>query len=171
MRSFISAAIVLLCAGAGFSWTTQTANYASPGYPSAYPNDNDTSYTVSVNGATKIRVHFSAFNTESGYDVLIVMDGAGNKIASYSGNRGSFTSVEVAGSVMKLRFLSDGDVNAAGWKIDRIEFEPQAPSTTTVTAVAAASTRSGMGAIPYAGGVTFGCGRRRFDRRGRGAVQ
>lgn len=155
MRHWLAAILVLFCVGAGYSWTTQSASYASPGYPSSYANNSDASFTISVSGASKIRVHFSAFNTESGYDILTVMDGSGNKIASYSGNRGAFTSVEVSGSVMKLRFVSDNDVNAAGWKIDRVEYQPETPSTTTVSTVAAASSRTGMGAVPYAGGVTF----------------
>ncbi len=141
------------------TWNTETASYTSPNYPSNYDNNYNNTITITKTGATSIRVHFSAFNTESGYDFVYIQDSAGNNITSYSGNRGAFTSVEVTGSTLKVKFTSDYSVTATGWKIDRIEYlggtVTTTSTTTTTTTIAGPSARSGMGAIPYTGGVTF----------------
>ena len=86
----------------GVTWVAQTENVTSPNYPSAYPNNQDVTVTLTKSGATSVRVHFSAFNTESGYDFVKILNGSGTEVASYNGNKGAFTSIEVAGDTIKV---------------------------------------------------------------------
>jgi len=104
------------------TWTAETKNVSSANYPSDYPNNVDKTDTFTKSGATKMRVHFSAFATESGYDKVYILNGAGTVLATYDGSKGAFTSAEVDGDTIKVRFTSDGSVVAAGWKIDKIEY-------------------------------------------------
>lgn len=106
----------------GSSWQSESQSVTSVNYPSNYTNDQDTTYTFTQTGASKVRVHFSAFNTESNYDFVYILDGSGNTIATYTGSLGSFTSEEVDGSTLKVRFVSDYSVTKTGWAIDTFEY-------------------------------------------------
>lgn len=102
-------------------WTSVSKSATSPGYPSSYPNNANDSVTLSVPGASKIRVKFDAFNLESNYDFLYLLNGSGSTVATYTGNKGAFTSADVAGDTVTLRFVSDYSVNAAGYKVSQVE--------------------------------------------------
>lgn len=106
------------------TWQSDSASYTSPSYPSAYPNNQDVTTTITKSGATKIRVKFSAFDTESNYDYVYILDGSGNQVASYTGSKGAFTSIEVTGDTLKVRFVSDYSVTKTGFKIDTVEYLP-----------------------------------------------
>ena len=41
--------------------------------------------------------------------------------ATYHGNLGAFTSVDVAGDTIKVHFTSDSSVRRSGWHIDTLE--------------------------------------------------
>lgn len=117
-------------------WVSVSADYGSPNYPSDYPNSQDDTTTITKSGATKIRVVFDAFYTESGYDYVYILDGSGSQVASYNGNLGSFTSVEVDGDTLKVRFTSDGSVVKSGFHIDTVEYYTAGSTATTTTTVA-----------------------------------
>ena len=78
--------------------------------------------TITKAGASKIRVHFSAFDVEQGYDFTYILNGSGTQVKEYTGNQGAFTSVEVGGDTLKVNFQSDYSVNRSGWKIDKVEY-------------------------------------------------
>jgi hypothetical protein len=76
-------------------------------------------YTVTFcSGSTAtIQIAFSAFNTESGYDIMEFFDGAttgATSLGSSTGNIGA-NVVQSSGSCLTIRFTSDGSITASGW--------------------------------------------------------
>ena len=94
-------------------------------YDSGGPNSdyaNNLTYTMTFYPQTEgasIRVVFSEFNTESGYDYLYIYDGTSTsdtQIGRYDGTNspGTVTATNSAGA-LTFRFTSDQGVTAAGW--------------------------------------------------------
>ena len=94
-------------------------------YDNGGPNNNysnNRNYTLTFLPAiegNKIRVNFTEFNTESGYDYLYVYDGTSTnapQIGQYHGNDGpgEVTATNEAGA-LTFRFTSDQGVNSSGW--------------------------------------------------------
>jgi hypothetical protein len=71
--------------------------------------------------AKAVRVKFSEFVTERGYDFVHVYDGQGVQAATYTGNRGPFVSVEVPGNVLTVELVADRSKRAHGFDI--VEYE------------------------------------------------
>lgn len=95
----------------------------SPNYPNDYPSNTNQTWTIQGPAdADTMNVHFSDFNTESGYDKVFIMDANDTVIATYSGNKGAFTSAAVEGNVIKIRLISDYSVNRDGFKIDNYSY-------------------------------------------------
>lgn len=102
----------------------QRVNYTlSTSHP--YADNQSLKYTISVpQGATYLRIHFSAFDTEKRYDPLTIR--AGTKELSYSGKLGAFNTgyLKVSNlSKVDLSFVSDRSQSAYGWDIDYIEIQ------------------------------------------------
>lgn len=103
-------------------WNSECTHESSPNYPSDYPNDYNHTISFTKSGASKMRLHFAAFRIESGYDNVDILDGNDRTVATYTGNKGAFTSVEVSDNTIKLRFVSDYSVTDTGWLIDALEW-------------------------------------------------
>ncbi len=103
-------------------WHTVNHTVTSPSYPNNYSNNYDHTWTIAEPGALKMKVHFSSFNTRHSYDTVYVKNGAGSTVASYYGNQGSFTSPEVDGDTIKIRFNTNSWGTRIGWKIDKYEY-------------------------------------------------
>ena len=94
---------------------------------SAHPYANDTRLvcTQTIPGATRLRVHFSSFETEDQFDVVSIGDGP-RQVQTLSGtpfgSSGDGFSLAVRGDTIVVRFLSDSSVTANGFEIDRIEY-------------------------------------------------
>ena len=94
--------------------------YDSGGANDAY--GNNLTYTMTFYPQTEgasIRVVFSEFNTESGYDYLYIYDGTSTSatlIGQYSGTTspGTVTATNPEGA-LTFKFTSDQSVTAAGW--------------------------------------------------------
>ncbi len=120
-------------------YTPVSVDIHSPNYPSNYPNNRDETYTITQIDASKIKLHFSAFNLEynwyCGWDyVKIYKDSITNSnlLDTFCGNLGSFTtSSYTLGSTKKLIivFHSDYSVTYSGFKIDRYEYLPEDVAT------------------------------------------
>lgn len=101
--------------------STCAANfYDSQGPTVNYLNNENHTYTIYPSPGNVLRVVFSAFNTESGFDFLYIYNG--NSISSplvgtYSGTTspGTITSSAADGS-LTFRFTSDVSNRAAGWQ-------------------------------------------------------
>jgi len=94
----------------------------STNYPADYPNNDSVSDTLTKAGASKVRVHFDAFNTEAGYDFVTITDASDVVKYTYDGNLGSFTSGEVAGTTLKVKFTSDGSERRPGYNVDALDY-------------------------------------------------
>lgn len=100
-------------------WTYE--NVTNVGSPHNYPNNYDNTYVYTKEGALKVSVHFSRFETESSYDFVYIYDVNDNLIAEYSGTLNPFT-VEVPGNTIKVRFVSDYSVVGYGYNIDQVGY-------------------------------------------------
>jgi subtilisin family serine protease len=98
-------------------WTEKPATAVETTHP--YPNDAKLVFQVQAPGAKHIRVHFSRFETESGFDQLVLRDSAGTVVKSYSGTLGEFWSADALGDSLRLEFSSDYSNNAFGFIVDR----------------------------------------------------
>ena len=99
-------------------WITVVHSISSP-HP--YSERYDNTWIISYPGAKRIKVHFSKLDTEEDFDFVYLYDKNDNKIATYSGNLGTFWSAEVPGDIVKVRFKSDDDGNYYGFDIDKYE--------------------------------------------------
>lgn len=88
-----------------------------------YADNMDKSWTIKVDGASKIAVHFARFETENNYDKVFFHDASGNLVGQMTGsNDGSFSPV-VDGDTMVIRMTSDGSVNRYGFSIDKVHYK------------------------------------------------
>ena len=81
-------------------------------------------------GATRIRFHFSSFNTESGYDFTYVSDGDFLQVQALSGTpfgTGSGNSAAVAADTIVARFKADAVITRPGFVIDMVEYFQPVP--------------------------------------------
>lgn len=89
--------------------------------PHQYANNYSNTWTINVPGANAVRVRFTNFSLGYG-DVVNIYDAYDNLYATYTGELGDFTSVEIPGNSMKIEFISD-DVNQGyGFDIKHAEY-------------------------------------------------
>lgn len=80
-------------------------------------------WTINVPGAKQISIHFSKFETESGFDYVTVMDSTGKVVAKLSGNKKDFSTAPVDGESVTLKFKADDSVQAYGFDIDYVHYQ------------------------------------------------
>ena len=99
--------------------TTSGTFYDSGGVSSGY--NNSETYTVTFNSGTsdKIRLTFSSFSTELGFDYLYIYDGTSTAAAQVAGSPFSGTTlpgtITSTASSLTVKFVSDGSVTSTGW--------------------------------------------------------
>ncbi len=77
-----------------------------------------------------MKVHFSEFETEDGWDYVYIYDKSDNEIASYTGSLGAFWSAEVNFKTIKIRLVTNNTITDYGFDIDEYAYEHiPAPST------------------------------------------
>lgn len=103
-------------------WRSRSISAATINYPSNYPNNMDVTRTITEAGALAMRVHFSNFETEARYDYARIQNGAGTELIKYDGQLPQFTSIQVAGSEIRIRYTSDDSVRRPGCMADRLEY-------------------------------------------------
>src|SRR6218665_2373067 len=118
--------IILCCATAVNAQTytmaagtinTCAGTFYDPGGTGNYGNNANVTETFCSTSGNCIRVTFSAFNTESGYDYLYVYDGssiASPLIGTYSGTAVP-AAITSSSGCLTFRFTSDGSAVRAGW--------------------------------------------------------
>jgi len=94
----------------------------TPAVESPHPYDSDytNEWVITQPGAVTLAAHFSLFDTESGWDFVTILDGAGTEVASYSGQRGAFDTPTITGDTMIVRFTTDSSVTYQGFTIDQV---------------------------------------------------
>lgn len=53
-----------------------------------YSNNDNVTWTVTLSGATKVRLHFEGYDIEGYHDHLMILDGSWNKIWDYNNSYG-----------------------------------------------------------------------------------
>jgi Zn-dependent metalloprotease len=82
-----------------------------------YNRYSDCKWLIDVPGATSIDLSFSAFDTEFGYDGIIVYDGNSinaTALDTFSG-QSIPPSITSSGSQLLVRFISDAYITSSGW--------------------------------------------------------
>ncbi|MHA1247587.1 MAG: pre-peptidase C-terminal domain-containing protein [Candidatus Thorarchaeota archaeon] len=97
-----------------------------------YSNYFDYTWTITKEGATQIRVHFTKIDVETNYDYVYVYDYAGNTLHSLTGlySTGGWTSYSY-GDTIKIRLKTDYSVTDWGFAIDQIDYETGGGGSTT----------------------------------------
>lgn len=112
------------------SVTTCYAIFTDSGGESANYSDGESSITTisSNNDYSKIKVSFSQFSLESGYDYLYVYDGENTDAKQVSGSpfHGTTMPSDIfsSGKSLTFKFTSDGNTNNPGWKATITCIEP-----------------------------------------------
>jgi Zn-dependent metalloprotease len=134
------------------TYQTQTACtgtiYDNGGSAANYSDNTNSTVTIAPAGASQVRLHFTQFNMESGYDYLYVYDGpstASAVIGSYTGTTLPADIVST-GSSVTIRQYSDVGVTAAGFAISWTCISANAPPVSNFKADA---TQSCTGAIQF----------------------
>jgi hypothetical protein len=78
-------------------------------------------YTSETSGADGVRIHFSRFDLESGYDFVTILDSNGMELARFTGQLGEFTTQSFPGSSVRIVFSSDFSITKSGFAIDRVD--------------------------------------------------
>lgn len=103
----------------GGSSDTFTYSGISHHSPHNYSNNQTISQTITASGASKIKIHFSRFETESGKDIVTIKDGSDTTIETFSGNLGDFWTSTVTGDTIKVELQTDASVTGWGFHIDQ----------------------------------------------------
>lgn len=83
-----------------------------------YSDDFENTWTLSAPGASHVRVHFNRFITEEDKDIVTILNGDGQEVATYSGVLGQFWTDVISGDTVKIRLESDGGTNFWGFHVD-----------------------------------------------------
>jgi len=137
--------------------TTCSGTFYDPGGTGNYANSQNFTMTIQPNACGKrIRVTFTSFNTESGYDFLRIYNAnnATNIIGTYSGTQIAvnqvFTATNFTGA-LTFNFTSDGSVVAAGWvatitcEDQELSYMPQETAAAPTNPSACATNTANMG--------------------------
>ncbi|WP_139491528.1 M4 family metallopeptidase [Brevibacillus dissolubilis] len=104
--------------------TAPTGTWTYVSYPLDTPHpytnnyNNGTAHTYTKAGATKVALHYSRFETESGYDYVYVKNAAGTTVQSYNGTLSAFWVI-VDGSSITSNLVTDSSVTKYGYTIDQ----------------------------------------------------
>ena len=87
-----------------------------------YEASHDETKEIRRNGAVKVSVTFSEeTKTEENCDYIYIYDKSNNLVGKYSGTQLSGKTVTVNGDTMRIRLVSDSDVNFFGYSIKKAE--------------------------------------------------
>jgi bacillolysin len=113
------------------TWYYESLTFDTPHpYSNNYNNGNLHTYTKP--GATKVALHFSRFETESGYDFVYIKNKAGSVVNQYSGTQSAFWAI-VDGDTITANLVTDYSVTAFGYTIDQVAYFSSSPLATEDT--------------------------------------
>ncbi|XP_078342831.1 scavenger receptor cysteine-rich domain-containing protein DMBT1-like isoform X5 [Oculina patagonica] len=111
-----------------------SGSFASPGYPLAYTNNLNCTWTLLIPSNAILRLRFIVFETESCCDFVELIDSFGQTLERLSGSNSSFTFSRVGGDriqLLRVRFTTDSSVTRQGFLAQyNISFVP--PSSASV---------------------------------------
>ena len=96
-----------------------SGRFWSPSYPRNYPNNKNCNWRITVPDGYSVKVVFSHFNTEEGYDYLRIYDGpsaSSRLLEKLSDGLSTPRGVISTGSSLWINFLTDGSVSRQGFE-------------------------------------------------------
>jgi len=97
--------------------------------PHPYPNNTTMEWYIENDQASAIRIHFSDFAIETGFDSLIIKDENDVVWGVYTGNLGRFTSDMIPGKKAHLILKTDPSGQDYGFSIDYVQYYVDYPYT------------------------------------------
>ena len=121
--------------------TAENGTLTSPNYPNPYPDNFSHIWCIEPASGQPATLHFDAFNTEAGYDFVVIKDANG---AVLSNTSGTTAPADATSTLLAVKFTSDGSVTATGWSAtwSTDGTDNQAP-TVSITAPADGATVTG----------------------------
>ncbi|MCD6514144.1 MAG: hypothetical protein J7L07_04395 [Candidatus Odinarchaeota archaeon] len=86
--------------------------------PHPYSNNMNQTYTIHVNGAVALTLHFEKIDVEENFDYVRVYDGQWNLIAEYTGYYEDVWTPKIIGNVAYIELCTDSSVTAWGFVVD-----------------------------------------------------
>lgn len=100
-------------------WKSVALNISTP-HP--YPKNYVATFPIKVPGAKEIAIYFQKLETESGYDVVTVLDGNGVVVDTISGvNSDSFTSI-IQGDSATISIKTDDVIHKYGFDVTKVAY-------------------------------------------------
>ena len=101
-----------------------TGIVTSPNYPENYPNNLNWTTTITAKEGMVVELEFTAFNTDSGYDTLTILDNDGTVLSN--GRSGDCLPPKMWSrtNVVHLQFFTDGDSTRTGWSANWASVAP-----------------------------------------------
>lgn len=99
---------------------TLTQENGTVSVPANYGANLDCQWLIQPASGQAVRLTFTAFSTESGYDIVRIYDGAtpsARLLGAYSGTSLP-PAVQSSGGVILVRFTTDGSVAGSGWTMN-----------------------------------------------------
>lgn len=90
-----------------------------------YKANYSETYKVKIDGAKRISVHFSKFETEKTFDRVQFYNSAGESLGYWSGYQSGRFSPIAEGDTITLKFTSDSTQQAYGFDVDKVNFEKE----------------------------------------------
>ncbi len=90
-----------------------------------YSDSISRKWEITVEGAKRLALHFSKFDTESGYDKVTFKDVEGNILGVMSGKKDDSFSPVVIGNTMIIEFATDKTTTRYGFDIDQIAVDAE----------------------------------------------
>ena len=123
------------------TFTADSGEVTSPNFPANYPDNFNRTYCIIPSSGQPATLHFTAFNTESGYDFVTIKDANGVELSRTSGQT---APADATSTILSIKFTSDSSVTAPGWRATwDTGGTNNEPPTVAITSPANGSTVSG----------------------------
>jgi hypothetical protein len=110
-------------------WQTLTHDLSDTATPHPYADNTRQKWTLTgPPDALAVRARFQDLSLERGYDFIHLYDAHGVQAASYTGDRGPFTTVAVPGNTLTIELITDSSINAYGFELAALEVLPATPA-------------------------------------------
>ncbi|MEZ4361765.1 MAG: M4 family metallopeptidase [Kofleriaceae bacterium] len=121
--------------------TAESGTLTSPNYPGNYPNNFRRTWCIQPASGNPATLHFTAFNTELGYDFVTIKDAFGTQLSQTSGTT---PPPDATSTLLAVRFTSDVSVVRSGFQATWTASASNAPPTVAITSPASGANLAGM---------------------------
>lgn len=104
-----------------FDWTKMMVEPIATAHP--YAMNTTSEWKVALNGAKRISIYFTNFDTEAIFDKLEFVDDSGKVLATMTGNLGETYSPVIESDHVTLRFTADDSNQGFGFEVGGIAFQ------------------------------------------------